>query len=230
MNLSNGKNFNMLLLLLLVAALLFAVYYYLVLPKKNELENLEYSVKNLETEVTNLQEQSKTSENEDISSLTMLDIRKKLPQTREIDKLLLNLEEIEYITGTRIVSIDFNIYDELVSESSIVEKPVDSKEFTEGDFLGEVATGAKKVKPTSSIASESLPPELKLITFSVKVESPDHSKLQSFIKEIEKLERIMHIDSIEYSLPGEENEFAAEPVKTVTATIQVTTFYYEGEQ
>ena len=67
-----------------------------------------------------------------------------------------------------------------------------------------------------------------MLTFVIGLASPDFEHLVDFVKEIEKLERIMHIDIIEFSLPGEEDEFAEEPQKSIKATIQVTTFYYEG--
>ncbi len=64
------------------------------------------------------------------------------------------------------------------------------------------------------------------------MESPDLQHLVHFIKEIEKIERIMHVDIIEFTLPGEENEFAEQPVErdSIEATVQVTTFYYEGDE
>ncbi|WP_339288792.1 hypothetical protein [Ureibacillus sp. FSL K6-0786] len=37
-------------------------------------------------------------------------------------------------------------------------------------------------------------------------------------------------DIIDFSLPGEENEFAEDPVDSIEATVQVTTFYYEGDE
>lgn len=81
--------------------------------------------------------------------------------------------------------------------------------------------------PVSTIAVETLPPSLKLVTFEVEVASPEYEKLQQFIKEIEKIERVMHIDRISYSLEGEEKVFDAAATDTVTAMVQVTTFYYE---
>ena len=66
-----------------------------------------------------------------------------------------------------------------------------------------------------------------MITFEIEVESPDYEQLQQFIREIEGLERVMHIDAIEYSLPGEEEMLTEEASPIVAASIQVTTFYFE---
>ena len=74
---------------------------------------------------------------------------------------------------------------------------------------------------------ESLPPSLKLITFNVDVTSPDEEHLIKFIKEMEQIERVMHVDAIDFSLPGEEDAFAEDKTEAVSASVQVTTFYYE---
>ena len=146
-----------------------------------------------------------------------------MPATRSLDDLVLNIEETQYISGTKILSIEFNNYDTLVSASEY-KKPSASNEEDgkEGEEESEV--------PVSTIDKESLPPELKLITFEINVASPDAQHLIGFIKEIEKIERIMHIDIIDFTLPGEENEFAEDPEDSIESTIQVTTFYYEGEE
>lgn len=39
----------------------------------------------------------------------------------------------------------------------------------------------------------------------------------------------MHVDSIQYTLLGEENEFVEETSEVVNMSLQVTTFYYERE-
>ena len=40
----------------------------------------------------------------------------------------------------------------------------------------------------------------------------------------------MRFDMIDYSLNGEESVLGADTTTTVTANIQVTTFYYVGEE
>lgn len=221
MKLSSGKSSSVLLIVVLVAALLFAVYYYVILPKQDEAKSLSRSVNNLQTEIVSLQDQlAETDQVGTVSNEFML--RKKVPATRGIDDLLLNIEEIEYITNSRVLSIDFNNYDSLVSESNLAptEEEADEETSTENGQEAE-----DDVAPTSSISIGSLPTSLKMITFEIDVESPNNARLQTFIKEFESLDRIMHIDSIRYSLPGEELEFDASEV--VEASIQVTTFYFE---
>jgi len=233
---SGSKNSNVLLITALVAALLFALYYYWVLPKKEEVEQVQNSMNTLQAEISTVQQQMAPIETPDAENTNTFELRKKVPKSREVDELLLNIEEIEYVAGTRVTSISFNNYDSLVSESGIGtnqegETPEEEQEIE--DLVGEEAEENPEQTevteaPVSSISKELLPPELKLITFSLNVEGPTYQSIEEFIKEIETLERVMHVDTINYSLPGEESVFTEED-EVLTASIQVTTFYYEGE-
>ena len=52
------------------------------------------------------------------------ELRKKLPVSRELDKLLHTIHEVELMSESKIVSISFNNYDEEVSQSSYTS-PID---------------------------------------------------------------------------------------------------------
>ena len=246
MKLSNSKNSQLPLLVALVAALLFALFYYVVLPKKDEAKALESSVSTLKSEIVALEGQKSDQIDDNIEVANIFELRKKVPQSREIDQLLLNIEELEFVTDSRIQAITFNNYDSVVSESELVPTPeeevteeaatpeettTEEEPAREGETITETGETTEQAdSPISTIAAETLPAELKMITFVLDVSSSNYENLQQFIKEIENLERVMHIDTINYSLPGEENEFAEEPTDEVTASIQITTFYYEGEK
>lgn len=221
---SGNKNSSLLLVIALVAALLFAFYYYVVLPKKEELNSTQNTISSTRTEIRSMQEQIAKLENEQAIETNIFSLRKRLPQSREIDQLLLNIEEIEYVSGTRVLNINFNNYDSLVSESMKQEQTA-PEENTEGEEV----EGEEKETPISSIDISTLPSELKLITFVLDVEAPDYNSLLTFIEEIENLERIMHIDALNFELPGEESVIQNEE-ETVTVSVQVTTFYHEGTE
>ncbi len=241
MQLSGGKNTGPLLITALLLALLFAVYYYMVLPKQEEAAEKQNIVTQLTSETATMKEQIaliKENQNGEVDS--SLIIRQKLPDNREIDRLLLSLEEAEYVAGSRIVTITFNNYDNLVSESGLInpnaptedEQAVgspeenDSESTTENNETNEEANQQEEI-PVSTMSVEALPANLKLITLQIDIESPDDEQLQQFIKEIEQMERVMHIDAIEYALPGEEDALTEEGTSIVTASIQITTFYFE---
>lgn len=230
MKLTSGKNSSTLLLIALVAALLFALYYYILLPKKEEAASLESSILSTRSEIESIQQQiEELNASKNAEHATLFELRKKVPATRNLDNIVLKIEETQYVTGTKILSIHFNNYDELVSSSQLESPNVPTEEGENGEDATTEAEDSEET-PVSPIAKENLPSELKLITFEVRVESPDFNHLVNFIKEIEKIKRIMHIDAINFSLPGEENEFDEDSEDSITATVKVTTFYYEGEE
>lgn len=233
-SISSSKNGTLLIVIALAMALLFALYYYVVKPKQDEEQMIRSEINSLHTEIaaieeviaTNQSQQSQTNVNE-------FALRKKVPDNREIDELILSIEEMQYVTDSRIQSIDFNNYDALVSSSGL-QDPLSAPETEEGAATESTEsadqtedTEAPEELPVSTIAVETLPPSLKLVTFNINVAAPNDVNLLQFIEEIEKKERVMRIDIIDFALPGEEDQFTEEASEIVTANIQVTTFYYE---
>lgn len=238
-SITSNKNSTILLLTALLAAILFAVYTYVLTPKLDEVEAKESTLNYLNQEITRLQEQITLSEETHQSSIsTSLTLRKKVPQTREIEKILLDLAEIEAVTGTLVESIRFNNYDSLVVDSTITDPnaPVVDQEATQGTAaIEEEATDTQSktadstdTSSVSTIAKETLPAQLKLVTFSFDIVALDMEAVQNFLQEIEQIERIMKIDTLSISSPGEEEQLQEDADPTVKATVQVTTFYYEG--
>ena len=225
---SSSKNTTILLVIALAMALLFAVYYYVVKPKQDDAESVSREVTTLKAEISSLEENLVTfREQQSQTNINEFALRKKVPATRAIDTLILSMEEIEYVTGSRILSMDFNNYDEQVSTSGL-EDPNAITETKELETTEETQNNEQsEALPVSTIAVENLPPSLKLITFNINVMSPNNENLQQFIKEVEKIERVMHIDTIDFSLPVEENIFLEDATDVVFADVQVTTFYYE---
>lgn len=169
--LSGGKNSSLLLLTALVAALLFAIYYYIVLPKQDEVSSMQSSVSSLQTEVASLQEQiALVQDEQNQTASNTFELRKKVPQDRAMIELLLNIEEIEFVSESRIVSLDFNNYDSLVADSTLQDpnqvEPVEGEGTAEATEVvnGEVPTAEATetteeatTPPVSTIAREALP-------------------------------------------------------------------------
>lgn len=240
---TSNKNSTILILTTLIAAILFALYYYIVTPKLEEVEAKESSNIALQQEVSTIQEQISLIEKNGKSNRTSnLTLRKKVPQTRAIDEVIRNIEEIEVVTGTRVEAMDFNNYDSLVMESTITdpnstnsEEQADTQQSaTEADeqavAKNDETPEVKDKIPTATLNKDSLPKELKLVTFDIEVVALDNKAMVEFIKEIENIDRVMKIDAIDFTLTGEEAKFQEDADTTLKATIQVTTFYYEGQQ
>lgn len=256
---SSNANSTPIILTALLLAVLCAIYYFVVMPKMDEVSSLESAVATSEANIASLNEQiEQVSSVQDEDAENEFVIRKKLPSKRQLEQLLLNIEEMEYVTGTRITSVSFNNYDALVSGSTLLDPnapPVDpnapaqdpnapaadttatdgstqeattTPENTNGESTdpNSSETAVDEV-PVSSIDVATLPPNLKMVTFNIEVEAPDEQSLIMFLKEIEKLERIMNVETIDFELHGEENTFTPDASKVVATSVQVTTFYYE---
>ena len=225
--LTSSKNSTVLLLTALVAALLFAFYYYLIVPKLDEVEAKNSTVDQLQQEVASIEGQLAKLDEEQVAPVSnLLAMRQKVPATRAIEQVILDMVEIEEVTGTRVESLNFNNYDTAVAQSEVTE--LDKLEEIEAKVNEEA--GSERALPVSAIAKENLPAELKLITFNLEVKALNFEALGGFLEEIEKLERVLKTDTINFTLPGEQEQLQEDADPTLAVTVQVTMFYFEGEK
>lgn len=230
-----NKRSVVLLIFLLIAVIFVAGYYYLVLPKKEEVAMKETSVLSLQTEIASLEQQTSMLEGEVLEEEDSVYIlRKKVPENRAIDQLLLSIQEIELITNSRADNITFNNYDGLVAESglNVPEEEVVEETETEQTEAAETTDTTEAVTeepPVSPIASEAMPPSLKLITVSLDIRSENYESLKNFLKELEASERVTRIDSIDFGLLGESGDLDEDASEVTSASVQITTFFYDGE-
>ena len=224
----NNKKSGILLLVLLIASLLFALYYYVILPKKDEVQAKEASIQSLQTEIKNL-EQSLASFDEqlEVPMQETLEMQKKVPSVRAVEQVLRDMVEIEEVTGTRMESLIFNNYDEPVADANVGQTNTVAEAEAK---VNEENQENSETPPISTIAQENIPPELKLVTFTFDIGALTFDSMVTFLKEVEKLERVMKIDTIKMSLPGEKEKLDKEADTIIKATVQITTFYYEGQE
>lgn len=227
-NLLNSKKSGLLLLVLLIASLLFALYYYVILPKKDDVRAKEASIQSLQTEIKSL-EQSLTSFDEqlEVPMQETLEMQKKVPSARAVEQVLRDMVEIEEVTGTRMESLTFNNYDEPVADANVAQTNTVAEAEAKVNEENQENT---ETPPVSTIAQENIPPELKLVTFTFDIGALTFDSMVTFLKEVEKLERVMKIDTINMTIPGEKEKLDKEADHTIQATVQITTFYYEGQE
>lgn len=224
----NNKKSGILLLVLLIASLLFALYYYVILPKKDEVQAKEASIQSLQSEIKSL-EQSLASFDEqlEVPMQETLEMQKKVPSVRAVEQVLRDMVEIEEVTGTRMESLTFNNYDEPVADANVGQTNTVAEAEAKVNEENQENT---ETPPISTIAQENIPPELKLVTFTFDIGALTFDSMVTFLKEVEKLERVMKIDTIKMSLPGEKEKLDKEADTIIKATVQITTFYYEGQE
>jgi len=226
---TSNRNLPLALLTILLIALLFAFYFYFIKPVKEETKSAEVSLTTAKQEVKTLQARSEAIEWEDDGAGEM-ELVNKLPKNRELPNVIQLLQEAEFISESKIQSIVFNDYDGNIQDSNLNVPEPESEAVgeTEGNsedvpvdaVEGDVATDQT---PVSEIAQVSLPENLMLLTLETIVLHKDYEQFLRFIDEIEKNDRIIKIDSVKFSLAGEET--GSENTETMSSTIQLTTFY-----
>lgn len=223
-DLVSNKRTGYLLIIALVAVVLGAIYYFLISPLNEEKDSKETTISTVENEIALLDAQTVAPVEAEEKSIFL---EKKVPITRELDSLIQSIEEVELVSDAKIESIEFNNYDEIVADSSLVSSEEETSAETEDVAVEEVEGEQAAETPVSPVASTSLPPQLKLITFNISVLTKDYDHFNTFIKELESIERINRIDQVEFSMPGEEQNYDEETKEVISAVIQVTTFYYD---
>lgn len=222
----------------LVFLLLFAIYYFIISPLKEEKYSKEISVEVLQGEVASLKEQYNSFQASDVKVDNLFALESKVPYERELDELLLSLEQVELISDSKIENIEFNNYDglldqmqlDLYQEESMEEEIAGSEEGidAEGESDSEdVTEDSVEEPPSSPVADAPLPVNLKLITFNVSVQTKSYEHLVLLIEEIESLERVVRVDQITMNAPGEQEMLNEETHTATSAIIQLTTFFHE---
>ena len=225
-DLVSNKQTGYLLIITLVAVLLGAIYYLFINPLNGEVNSKEVTLKTVRSEIALLDSQLASPVEEKVEG-NSFQLEKKVPITRELDRLIQSIEEIELVSEAKIQSIEFNNYDEVVADSTLVtseeEVPTEPDDVTIENVEGDQPLET----PVSPVASIPLPPQLKLITFNITAWAKDYEHLNQFIKELEGIERLKRIDEVEFKLPGEEQFYKKDFKDAISAEIQVTTFYYD---
>lgn len=233
------KKGTFLLLLGLLFLLLVVFYFMFFQPLMKESKATENELRQAESDLAIMKAEAEKSRDnvvEEEMDIETMKLAQRLPKEAAIDELILALEEIETISGSRFEGISF-AYDGSVPERSAEEEEEDdaSQESSEDETNKTLEEKqAEEQEETQDEALESAinlsekPESLHVITVSMNVTSPDYDHFQIFLQEIEKQHRMMFVNGMDFVLPGEEELLLAEnPNELVSANVNITTFYYE---
>lgn len=171
-----------------------------------------------------------------------------MPLSRQLDELILSLQEIEMVSGSQIASINFNNYDGGLTEADGTNENNESTDGTDDTATNEPDENQSDKQAAADESNDdiesdtndeseqatdetvtNLPTNVKLITINLSIASPDYEHFQLFLQELEKLERITRVDTLSFTKPAErELLYEKDGSQAVTAEVQITTFYYNG--
>ena len=160
-------------------------------------------------------------------------LQKLVPVKPLAEQLLLNIEKAEVVSGSFVVSLDFT-ESEVTIEEEITEET--NEEATEVDQVDPQNQEIKKnlenetTEMTESDNSEeeatktTLPQGIQKITVTMDVESPSYFELETFIDTLENSERIMVVDSINFT-GNEEITSNEQELNPISYQVTLSAFY-----
>lgn len=216
-------------LMSLLLILLIVLYVIFLKPMREEAEHVEASSQTLKLDIEQLQGELETKKDDEVFVYEEHEQEKKLPKTKLLDQLLLTLEEIEAVSSSQIIKVDFS-YDGDFPETGMDETGEESDPAHQSDDANENDeendAEDKKVKPAIDISDK--PEALQPIIVELEVASPNYKRFKQFLTEVEKQERITVVSTLEFEKPGEEELIKAEtPSKIMTFKVQLMTFYLD---
>ncbi|MFZ0578149.1 MAG: hypothetical protein WAM41_11660 [Psychrobacillus psychrotolerans] len=235
-DLVNDKKTAYILIATLVIVLLGAVYYFIIQPLKSEKVSKELNVEVLQGEVASLKEEYSSTQLNNNTTENAFYLKTQVPLTRELNELIRSMEEIELISDSKIISVEFNNYDGTLEDSQLLPEipegdiETQSGSETTGETIEEDTDEMSEEPPVSPVSEVGLPENLKLITFNISILAKNYDQLVLFVEEIENLQRIYRVDQITLSAPGEDQLLDKEALDDLEATIQLTTFYHEEQE
>lgn len=231
------KTVIFLTLIVLLSFLGFALtYWFYFLPQQDRIAALKQSISEEEQLISKLEQSHGTGDGEILTRTTAL--QERLPVAPLIDQFILDLEEVEILSGSTITSFSFT--DEGTANEGTSSNTVQGTSES-GQDNGQQDQNTGNQDQNSSQNNENsqttanagateavqLPEGIKRITVSMTVEAPSYKELQAFIKGIEDLPRITKIDALTFTGYKEVRELTTDPLEDkLVYNVTVSTFYF----
>jgi type IV pilus assembly protein PilO len=187
----------------IILGLLYVGYLYVLKPLKQKEETL---LSQLVTEQQLLQQiRNEEAKKREGLGLSAVELQKKLPTKPLVDQFILDLEQAEVVSDSFISKISFE-NEEGVNDSEEIE----------------MSEGQKEENATSD---PSLPKGIEKISVNLEVTSPSYYQLERFIETLEKLPRIVKVESISFT-GSQEVTSVNHSIEPLNYLLTVSTYYY----
>src|SRR5690625_3803048 len=191
----NRNTFLMLVGLMFV--LLIVLYFAFISPLLSDLKGNKISQADLQNNIAVLEKQFQLlDESQEAFEQEQLELQKKIPLTRELEEIVLILQEIELQSSSLIEEINFYYDGSLPTLDSIHE--LDTEEMVEDEDGSEGEKGEDKDEKNTTIDLVEKPERLQLITLNMEITSPTYDDFLQLVTEIEQQERIMGVSKVQF--------------------------------
>lgn len=226
-NIFQEKRNTFLLLIGLLFVLLIVLYFAFISPLLSDFKGKKASQVSLQNDIAVLEKQlEQLADVQEEFEQEQLELQKKIPLTRELEEIVLILQDMELQSSSLIESIDF-YYDSSLPTSDFLYE-LDSDEVIEDEDSSVVEGVENDDEASRAIDLNEKPESLQIITIRMDISSPTYDDFLHFITEIEQQERIMSVSGLHFEKTSEEGLVLAEELdETITYQVELITFYYQ---
>jgi type IV pilus assembly protein PilO len=224
MKLKLSKKEKLILLagILLVVLLVASAQFMMLSPLKSELVMKEQSLKT-EQKLLDGITQKKADETNKVVEDTR-ELQKKVPVSPLQEQFILDLERAEIVSNSLVKSMSFSKDVDVTIAPPVQENSAANGETTSDESL-EVKT-VQEVEAEKAAQTANTVTGLKKLTISLNVESPTYEALEKFISTLESLNRIVVVESINYSGGKEITSLETEPAEEkLSYSLSVSAYY-----
>jgi type IV pilus assembly protein PilO len=206
-----GKKEKLILLSGLFVILFFIAFGFLIF-----IQPLRTTIQQKESELNNQQKLLEVIESREIESPgelveSSVKLQRQIPVEPKLDQFIIDLEMAETVSNSQILSISFA--DE---GASGLETPIEQPD--------QVADAAESTEPPQQMLK---PEGIKEITLTLSIESDSYFDLEKFIDTLEKLDRIVEVNSVNFSGPPEVSSVGSGSEQTKTSfQLSLSIFYF----
>jgi type IV pilus assembly protein PilO len=213
LRISKGKKiFLIFIFLLLALGIVYTQFFYLN-PLKNELKLKNQTLESEQKLLNDISENKKDMKDHQVNTR---ELQKKIPVKPNQDQLILDLQQAETVSGSQIKSMDFSIVgqSDTQNDQNSIENTIQQSNST-------------TIKTADQTAEKVLPIGLQKLTGKIKIESPGYEEFEKFIDALEKLKRIIVVESIEYDVENEQ-DLLVDMDSPFSYELTITAFYMPG--
>lgn len=197
--------------ILLIIGLLAGGYFLIISPKTTQVSMKENELKSQEQLLSVLQTQGTPTSQ--VTAENAIALQKQVPVKPQTEQLLLDIEKAEVASGSFVSNMQFSDGEEQNQTGN--EQQGNTQQNTNGTVNGNTETN----KQTTS-----LPKGLKKVTVDMTLESPGYPELEKFITTLEKSERILVIEAIDFTA-NDEIISDDQTDKILTSQVKLSAFY-----
>lgn len=219
MNIKLPKNEKLLILstAILLIGLFAGIFFFVLYPKMQQVPIKETELKSQEQLLSALQ--SKITNTDSNTFQSTVSLQKLVPVKPLTEQLLLDIEKAEVVSGSFVVSMSFEDSEMTAEEQQEAEEVETVEEQVDEQLNPDETTEEEETKEPIP-----LPTGVNKITVTLNVESPSYFELEKFIGILESSERIIVIDSIDFTA-GEEIIDVEQTDKPLSYQVILSAFY-----